>query len=635
MKRLLALLLPLAFVTVSCVYDDTEIWDELRDHEQRLLALEQAQEAANTNLETLDVIVKNLRDRVYIESVVLSDNGYIIAFSDGTRAAIVNGKDGADGVNGQNGLNGEKGDTPDIGVAMFTDGLYYWTLDGEWLLDASGNKICASSSAPVPQLKIEQETWYMSLDGGQTWTAMGPASGSGPAVFAKVEVVGDVAVFTQTDGSSFSVPVVGAAKLQILFDESAIRSIPAGESVTVDYTLIIPAGITAGLESFENNGYEVEISPSSATTGTITVSAPSPAVKGKVLFILTGSDKSQFVLTVTINGEPTHNPPQPSGAAYQKVTTLSEGRYLIVAASGNTDYAFTPISGNYGYANGTEVSVVSGAIAERHPGLEFVISVSDGVCTLAQPDGKYLYQTGSYNSFNVAAAPASGNLWNITFDSQGNASITNIEVNKYIQWSVNYNSYGSYPDAQGVLPVLYKLVSEDAGQGDGQDPGPASGPVLWSETWSGAASGDSPVSYAQSGTTVYGGASVTYSYDGGTSTKVYIDNQMDGVNSQENLLLAKTTGFWTISGIPTGGAASAILSYKVNNNSALSTKTVLSTTTEGVTIGAQTVGSETSKPFTVSYVINFGTASVIDLTISNTNASSNIRIDDIELTAVE
>ena len=57
---------------------------------------------------------------------------------------IYHGQDGAEGAPGQDGLdgtNGKDGHTPVIGVRQDEDGVYYWTLNGEWLLDEEGNKI--------------------------------------------------------------------------------------------------------------------------------------------------------------------------------------------------------------------------------------------------------------------------------------------------------------------------------------------------------------------------------------------------------------------------------------------------------------------------------------------------------------
>ena len=53
----------------------------------------------------------------------------------------VNGTDGTDGEDGKDGTDGQDGTAPVIGVKPDTDGVYYWTLNGDWLRDSDGNKI--------------------------------------------------------------------------------------------------------------------------------------------------------------------------------------------------------------------------------------------------------------------------------------------------------------------------------------------------------------------------------------------------------------------------------------------------------------------------------------------------------------
>ena len=56
-----------------------------------------------------------------------------------------------------------------------------------------------------------------------------------------------------------------------------------------------------------------------------------------------------------------------------------------------------------------------------------------------------------------AELPESGYLWTIFFDADGLATITNVDMNKWVQYSSKYNSFGSYETAQegGILPYLY------------------------------------------------------------------------------------------------------------------------------------------------------------------------------------
>lgn len=302
MKKFLLMFLPLAVLVTGCRYDDSEVWKELNNHENRLLALEKT---INTDLVNLQGIVAELQAKVYVNSVTptADGKGIVLAFSDGKTYTVSNGTDG---------------NTPVIGVKKDTDGNYYWTLNGEWLTDGSGNKIRTTGdqgeqgeAGITPQVKIQDKKWYVSVDGGTTWTEAGDATVVGDSLFKNVKLddEGKNVIFTFQDDSTITIPVVPVVKkLQLLFDETMIQSIMSGATATVDYTISGPDDETVEFDTFENNGYKVVVTPANEISGTIAVTAPDPAVKGKVLFILTGSKGSSFVKTVTINANPSLKP---------------------------------------------------------------------------------------------------------------------------------------------------------------------------------------------------------------------------------------------------------------------------------------------------------------------------------------
>ena len=165
------------------------------------------------------------------------------------------------------------------------------------------------------------------------------------------------------------------------------------------------------------------------------------------------------------------------------------------------------------------------------------------------------------------------------------------------------------------------------------DPDPAQpGDVLWAENWTGGEANASPEEYTQTGTTVYGGLHVTYaSTSPGSATKIYVDNQMNGTDVQENLLLSKVkngeNGTWTISGIPAAAAQAAKLTFKVNSKRSLD----VTSPTEGITVGEKVVGEETAKPYTYSYDITIGEdVKKFNLVFTNSDAN-NIRLDDLQI----
>jgi len=155
---------------VSCTeYDEVAMWNKNEDMGSRLAALEELCSQLNTNIVSLQQIVEALQGNDYVTGVVpVVENGetvgYTISFSKSGPVTIYHGKKGE---------NGQDGTTPVIGVEQDTDGLYYWTLDGEWLTDDEGSKILAQGMAgkSAYELAVEKgyrgtlDEWLASLNG--------------------------------------------------------------------------------------------------------------------------------------------------------------------------------------------------------------------------------------------------------------------------------------------------------------------------------------------------------------------------------------------------------------------------------------------------------------------------------------
>ena len=155
---------------VSCTeYDEVAMWNKNEDMGSRLAALEELCSRLNTNIVSLQQIVEALQGNDYVTGVVpVVENGetvgYTISFSKSGPVTIYHGKKGE---------NGQNGTTPVIGVEQDTDGLYYWTLDGEWLTDDEGSKILAQGMAgkSAYELAVDKgylgtvEDWLASLNG--------------------------------------------------------------------------------------------------------------------------------------------------------------------------------------------------------------------------------------------------------------------------------------------------------------------------------------------------------------------------------------------------------------------------------------------------------------------------------------
>ena len=197
MKKI-ALFLVFLLAFTACRYDDTFLSGRIDDLEVRVQNLEQLCQKMNTNISAMQSLVDALRKQDYIKTITPIKEGgetigYTITFAYGDPVTIyhgADGKDGADGIDGVdgadgvNGADGKDGYTPVIGVRLDEDGVYYWTLDGEWLTDDDGNRIPAAGKDGVdgidgisPVLEIRDGFWYVSYDGGNTWACMGKATG--------------------------------------------------------------------------------------------------------------------------------------------------------------------------------------------------------------------------------------------------------------------------------------------------------------------------------------------------------------------------------------------------------------------------------------------------------------------------
>ena len=230
MKKLLAYAALFAVVALtSCKYDDDDLWNSVHGLENRVAKLEELCKQMNTNISSLQTIVTALQNNVYVTGTtpLMKDGkeiGYTITFSKGNPITIYHGKDGQDG---------EDGTTPTISVKKDTDGVYYWTLNGEFIV-VDGGKIQAEgkdgtngTNGTTPQFKIENDYWFVSYDNGANWTQLGKATGEdgigGDSMFSGVdyETSTDYVIFTLSNGTQIKLPTWSAFEaLQRLCNET-------------------------------------------------------------------------------------------------------------------------------------------------------------------------------------------------------------------------------------------------------------------------------------------------------------------------------------------------------------------------------------------------------------------------------
>lgn len=307
-----------ALVVSSCSYDDTPIWNKLNDHEERIKALEELCTNMNTNIEALQGIVEALEKHDYIVDVVENEDGYTINFAKGDSITIKNGKDGANGNDGANGADGADGQTPVIGVAE-EDGVYYWTVNGEWLTDANGNKIKAVGSdgangadgndgangadgangndGVTPQLKIEDNKWFVSYDEGATWVELGVVAEGDVVVANPIEVTEDekCVYFKLSDDQ-----VITIAKVTPLDIE--FSALNAGGIFEVNYTVDTVAERVEVEAIAAKNVADVEVVKGEGNTGVINITVGENEGESKVL-VFVGDETRVIMRSITITAD--------------------------------------------------------------------------------------------------------------------------------------------------------------------------------------------------------------------------------------------------------------------------------------------------------------------------------------------
>lgn len=220
MRKGILLIFTMLVTLIGCgQYDDSELKSDINDLKSRMAALEKQCKNMNENLTSLQAIVDAIQKQDGIVSVTdLPDGqGYSVKFVSGKVIYLYNG------------TNGTGSSTPKISVRQDSDGIYYWTVDGEWLI-VDGKKVRASATdgkdAVTPQFKIEDGFWYVSYDGGNSWSKLGKATGDdgkdSDGFFKSVTVEDGYAVFVMNDSeqTTLRIPVAGVSAV------SSIKYVP-------------------------------------------------------------------------------------------------------------------------------------------------------------------------------------------------------------------------------------------------------------------------------------------------------------------------------------------------------------------------------------------------------------------------
>lgn len=305
-----AFLVSSLFVACS-TYDDTDLKNQIEELDGRVSKLEATVSQMNTNISSYLKTVEALEngDRILSVAPLEDGTGYTITFSKTGTITIYNGNDGDDGAPGKD------GSTPEIGVKLDVDGTYYWTVNGEYLLDNNGNKIAATSHISTPQVKLSADGkhYEISFDNGTTWMTVGDVvgTGSGDTIFTGVNDGAEEVTFFLTDGTTIIIPKLQLFALNI---SNLTIGVSADSFVEIPYT-ITAADVNTVVDGIGSNGYKVTVVPMATAAGIVVVQAPNPLVEGKAIIL-------------AVNGK---------GTTSGKILSFEQGNLVLITDGATVD----------------------------------------------------------------------------------------------------------------------------------------------------------------------------------------------------------------------------------------------------------------------------------------------------------
>ena len=275
----------------GCSYNDKPLIDRVDNLDNRLSRLEARVQEMNTDITEIYTVIRALEEGDKIVAVSPVEGGYEITFSKSGTLSIKDGKDGIDGTDGV---------TPVVAARKDTDGLFYWTVNGDFLLDKEGHKLPVTTHI-TPQLRLQGDNFEISYDKGISWEVLGQAGSipEGSLLISKVTDSPDQVTFLLSDGQTIVIPKAKEFSLQIDFTAGAVK--PGATSALIPYKL---EGADAGsmVEAFATGGFEVESVnydiADDPKSGNVQVKVPSPIPENGKVFIFGINSKGVTVSKV-------------------------------------------------------------------------------------------------------------------------------------------------------------------------------------------------------------------------------------------------------------------------------------------------------------------------------------------------
>lgn len=287
MKKILLAICAAMLAFCAC-QDLDELTGRVENLENRVTYLEELCKDLNSNVELIQAFVTAHENDLYIKNVTEVSDGFTITFTNGMTYTLKNGEKGNKGDKGPQGETGPQGPqgeaavTPIVSVKQDTDGGYYWTLNGEWIL-VDGKKV--SALGVTPQLKIQDGKWMICY-GGDKWEEIAPAYDHSTAITITEDE--NAVYLTLHDGTQFVIDKVPGFSFKVASTDIAVQ---AGKNTELKYTL---SDADESVRFEVRGSYVAEVVPTDMNSGVINITVPDPVVKGYVLVTAVKNSTSEF-----------------------------------------------------------------------------------------------------------------------------------------------------------------------------------------------------------------------------------------------------------------------------------------------------------------------------------------------------
>ena len=253
-------------------YDDSKLTGRVDELENRVTELEKLVNDLNTTVQGLSSIVTAMENEDRIQNITpLKEGeaviGYEITFSKSGTVKILNGEE------------------PSLGVKD-EGGILYWTVDGNFLTDGSGNKIPATIA---PEFRVENGELQYRVNGGEWQTMPGSAN---IGLIKEVQDGTESVTFVLSDGTEITIPKVQSFALELDVEGTEI-GIMAGQRMTIDYTVISGDANTL-VKAISEGGYTVEVNATDATKGYLSITAPAELPDNATILVIAVNGKGEM-----------------------------------------------------------------------------------------------------------------------------------------------------------------------------------------------------------------------------------------------------------------------------------------------------------------------------------------------------